>query len=346
MVGRYYPFGLTMAGISDKANKTNYALNRYRYNGKELQNQEFSDGSGLELYDFGARMQDPQLGLFHNLDPFGEKYASLSPYSYAGNNPIKNIEVGGKYFVSLHYLMTRDVLLEYGIDYGQASDLAHYASVYADHPGSMALAISNASYGYQTTLSYWPNSSLYWNTRNSQNTTWTPAGQDPTNPENINYNIWHSMRSTWEEKQYDKGLPGGISAEQAMYRGMHFGWDNIFSSAKTGKLKNMEIGSQAIEQFGQGVHALQDAYAHQGRADVGISHILDDRNEVNKGQAIEITRSAVFTHLLISGDFETLNGKGIQDGSISITTTGMNSDQISQVINAAKKYLEYNRNKN
>jgi len=84
-----------MAGISDKALKSQYPTNKYRCNGKELQNQEFSDGSGMEEYDFGARMQDPQLGRWHTQDKYSEVYAALSPYQYAGNNPIKLIDEGG-----------------------------------------------------------------------------------------------------------------------------------------------------------------------------------------------------------------------------------------------------------
>jgi RHS repeat-associated protein len=85
----YYPFGLTMAGISDKAVRTHYAENKYRFNGgNELQSKEFSDGSGLEAYDATHRMYDPQIGRFFQIDPLPEFNVDLSPYAFANLDPI------------------------------------------------------------------------------------------------------------------------------------------------------------------------------------------------------------------------------------------------------------------
>ena len=77
--------------------------NKYQFGGKERQAKEFSDGSGLEYLDFGARMYDPQLGRWFNHDKFAEVYVALTPYQYAANNPIKIIDVAG------HLLQDKDV---------------------------------------------------------------------------------------------------------------------------------------------------------------------------------------------------------------------------------------------
>lgn len=90
----YYPFGMAFTESLNNDNK-------YLYNGKELQD-EMINGDQLDWLDYGARMYDAQLGRFSTQDRFSEKYIGFTPYQYAGNNPIVNIDINGDSIMITH----------------------------------------------------------------------------------------------------------------------------------------------------------------------------------------------------------------------------------------------------
>lgn len=81
----YYAFGMAMEGDWQVSTTPD---NRYRYNGKE-----FNDDIGL--YDYGARWYDPAIARWTSIDPLASSMASWSPYNYVFNNPLKYTDPTG-----------------------------------------------------------------------------------------------------------------------------------------------------------------------------------------------------------------------------------------------------------
>ncbi|WP_344810207.1 RHS repeat-associated core domain-containing protein, partial [Chitinophaga oryziterrae] len=87
----YYPFGLTMAGISSNALKSA----SYPENKKKFQGQEFDNSLDLNWYQFKWRNHDPQIGRFIEIDPLASKYDYNSPYAFSENKVTSHVELEG-----------------------------------------------------------------------------------------------------------------------------------------------------------------------------------------------------------------------------------------------------------
>jgi len=80
----YYPGGAPELGRQFNAG----SQYRYGFNGKEKDNE--LEGNS---YNFGARIYDPRIVRLYNTDPVTK--ASISPYNFAGNNPINFVDPDG-----------------------------------------------------------------------------------------------------------------------------------------------------------------------------------------------------------------------------------------------------------
>jgi RHS repeat-associated protein len=93
----YYPFGYNYEGawrMNDVGRD-----HKYQYNYKELH-----DDFGFNLYAYGARYYDAAIGRFTGVDPIADQFAWVSPFNYAENEPIANIDLHGLQKVSIHLI--------------------------------------------------------------------------------------------------------------------------------------------------------------------------------------------------------------------------------------------------
>ncbi|WP_314957245.1 RHS repeat-associated core domain-containing protein [Prevotella pallens] len=103
-VTNYYPFG---SSFCDSLSCLNASLQPYKYNGKE-----FDRMHGLNTYDYGARQYSPALPSWDRIDPLAEKYYSVSPYAYGGNNPVNRVDFYGMFptkYAALDYAKAQNV---------------------------------------------------------------------------------------------------------------------------------------------------------------------------------------------------------------------------------------------
>lgn len=120
----------------------------------------------------------------------------------------------------------------------------------------------------------------------------------------------------------DAEAASGMTHEKAMQRGLEFGWSNIFAQQE----------GEDIDKLDQGLHALQDAYAHEGAST--NEHLGFNWSSVKKmyndmygstSKAELITESAIAVLGLFSGRSE-----GLSDG-MRLDFSGMSKKQLNTV---------------
>lgn len=257
------------------------------------------------VYNHGARLISNDVPIWLGQDPKKNKYPWSSPYVAFGNNPIIYTDPDGRASILSHYIITKSAMSEIGYSKQVSDIIAHLASTYADGAGGWVIYFWNLGYRglvKREGIDY----------------------QDRSNSQKEANVIWHSMMT-------DKEKNNGMTEQEAMLRGMSFGWTEIIEATKKGDNK------KRAKKFAVGIHALQDGYFHKGVAfsdHIGhnfssVAYLINDI--LPDYEAVLITYSAVLVHsVLISNSKTPIENMISYNGGV-LDLKGMNETQLNKV---------------
>ena len=248
----YYPFGAIYGDVG-----TDDALQRYKYNGKELDRMH-----GLNQYDYGARNYDPHMCRFTQMDPLAENYYNVSPYVYCFNNPVKYIDPDGRDGIISIYgnniTISANVYL-----YGKGATLSVLKQMQSDvnKVWGKNYSIEHGGKTYNVTFNI--NMSLYDGKEKNEPLviadSWNPFSRnnyinitDDDRRSKVNFGdegVWRSKGRNGKPLSDDDPAPHevahllGLDDQYTDENGPNKGWEgNIMGDSKNGKLDERNIG--------------------------------------------------------------------------------------------------------
>ena len=203
-VNHYYPFGGLMG------ESTNDDMQRYKYNGKELERMY-----GLDWYEYGARMYDGVR--FISQDAHKEKYLNSSPYCYCAGNPINSFDIDGN-----DWYKTEKNWLVWNPNVKSQSDLqegyTYIGPFYYD-------SISDTSYRKDGTILF-------------------------SNEKQAYQRMWYMSRTHWKSKKYPSGKEeSAFLLNDGKVLLMADNWNDSMTSKMNGYMLNGNLLSNKTELF-------------------------------------------------------------------------------------------------
>ncbi|MCY1660969.1 DUF6443 domain-containing protein [Chryseobacterium sp. SL1] len=304
----YYPFGMNIPR-EEKAVFGVNSLYNYKYNGKELQE------SGM--YDYGARFYMPDIGRWGVVDPLAEKMRRHSPYNYAFNNPVKNVDTDGRAPFSV---VPPD---DHFNQFGQFlyTDNKTTNNIVIDFQNPITGKLNTAPWLSTELKDYKFDKNNMQTLANIGNYYADKAGVDMGDLRNQSVSV-----AMWNDKVYSGGYPDRSKGEYKTLNGGEYCYTCLMQSNKLENTISIQINEHKVNPLLNDKYNFMSTLQHEGGASTPSHFTVNtkpfdtstkgQRNEHLKIYNYQTTKSSIFQKT--TPDFKNLinnNYKDVKNGS-------------------------------